>query len=218
MTPQHSQPNAEFATVDLVPAGGGWPTAEGIARRIRTMPQYTPGPWRIGFEDGTGWMDDDDGAWIIGFEEEVVVAGGSHEGLKYGVPDEHNALSDRRGTRASRSGEARVCLLRDSRGEEGGGETGEERRREVHGARGALVARHPRASRAAAASDGERRERLTDPVIQPPAFSGHPASELFSGHTRPQQKSPAALRRGFRELMQTTGASRSQPGGLWVPG
>ena len=56
------------------------------------MPQYTPGPWRIGFEDGTGWMDDDDGAWIIGFEEEVVVAGGSHEGLKYGVPDEHNAI------------------------------------------------------------------------------------------------------------------------------
>ena len=56
------------------------------------MPSYTPGPWRIGFEDGTGWMDDDDGAWIIGFEEEVVVVGGSHEGLKYGVPDEHNAL------------------------------------------------------------------------------------------------------------------------------
>ena len=56
------------------------------------MPAYTPGPWRIGFEDGTGWMDEEDGAWIIGAEEEVVVAGGSHEGLKYGVPDEHNAL------------------------------------------------------------------------------------------------------------------------------
>ena len=56
------------------------------------MPTYTPGPWRIGFEDGTGWMDDEDGGWIIGFEEEVVVVGGSHEGLKYGVPDEHNAL------------------------------------------------------------------------------------------------------------------------------
>ena len=56
------------------------------------MPAYTPGPWRIGFEDGTGWMDDEDGGWIIGFEEEVVVAGGSHEGLKYGVPDEHNGL------------------------------------------------------------------------------------------------------------------------------
>lgn len=56
------------------------------------MTAYTPGPWRIGFEDGTGWMDDDDGAWIIGSEEEVVVVGGSHEGLKYGVPDEHNAL------------------------------------------------------------------------------------------------------------------------------
>jgi len=37
-------------------------------------------------------MDDDDGGWIIGFEEEVVVVGGSHEGLKYGVPDEHNGL------------------------------------------------------------------------------------------------------------------------------
>ena len=56
------------------------------------MPAYTPGPWRIGFEDGTGWMDDEDGGWIIGFEEEVVVVGGSHEGLKYGVPDEHNGL------------------------------------------------------------------------------------------------------------------------------
>ncbi len=56
------------------------------------MPAYTPGPWRIGFEDGTGWMDDEDGGWIIGSEEEVVVVGGSHEGLKYGVPDEHNAL------------------------------------------------------------------------------------------------------------------------------
>ncbi len=56
------------------------------------MPQYTPGPWRIGFEDGTGWMDDDDGAFIIGEDEEVVVAGGSHEGLKYGVLDEHNGL------------------------------------------------------------------------------------------------------------------------------
>ncbi len=56
------------------------------------MPAYTPGPWRTGFEDGTGWMDDEDGGWIIGFEEEVVVAGGSHEGLKYGVPDEHNGL------------------------------------------------------------------------------------------------------------------------------
>jgi len=56
------------------------------------MPAYTPGPWRIGFEDGAGWMDDEDGGWIIGFEEEVVVVGGSHEGLKYGVPDEHNGL------------------------------------------------------------------------------------------------------------------------------
>jgi hypothetical protein len=66
--------------------------ADGTMLRRTTMPQYTPGPWRIGFEDGTGWMDDEDGAWIIGSEEEVVVAGGSHEGLKYGVPDEHNAL------------------------------------------------------------------------------------------------------------------------------
>jgi len=56
------------------------------------MSAYTPGPWRIGFEDGTGWMDDEEGGWIIGSEEEVVVVGGSHEGLKYGVPDEHNGL------------------------------------------------------------------------------------------------------------------------------
>lgn len=56
------------------------------------MSAYTPGPWRIGFEDGTGWMDDEEGGWIIGADEEVVVAGGSHDGLKYGVLDEHNGL------------------------------------------------------------------------------------------------------------------------------
>ena len=55
------------------------------------MPAYTPGPWRVGFEDGTGGVDEDGGAWIIGEDEEVVVAGGSHEGLKYGVPEEANA-------------------------------------------------------------------------------------------------------------------------------
>jgi len=37
-------------------------------------------------------MDDEEGGWIIGDEEEVVVAGGRHEGLKYGVLDEHNGL------------------------------------------------------------------------------------------------------------------------------
>ena len=41
------------------------------------MTLYTPGPWRIGFEDGTGWMDDDEGGWILGEDEEVVVAGGA---------------------------------------------------------------------------------------------------------------------------------------------
>lgn len=61
-------------------------------RKGKGMPQYTPGPWRIGFEDGTAWMDDEDGGFIIGEDEEVIVAGGSHEGLKYGVLDEHNGL------------------------------------------------------------------------------------------------------------------------------
>ena len=55
------------------------------------MSAHTPGPWRVGFEDGTGGVDDDGGAWIIGADEEIVVAGGSHEGLKYGVTDEANA-------------------------------------------------------------------------------------------------------------------------------
>jgi len=55
------------------------------------MARYTPGPWRVGFEDGTGGVDDEGGAWIIGADEEIVVAGGSHDGLKYGVPDEDNA-------------------------------------------------------------------------------------------------------------------------------
>ena len=66
--------------------------ADSEDRGDTTMPRYTPGPWRIGFEDGTGWMDDEDGGWIIGSEEEVVVVGGNHEGLKYGVLDEHNGL------------------------------------------------------------------------------------------------------------------------------
>ncbi len=55
------------------------------------MAAHTAGPWRIGFEDGTGMADEEDGAWIIGLDDEIVVAGGSHEGLKYGVPDEDNA-------------------------------------------------------------------------------------------------------------------------------
>ena len=61
------------------------------------MPAYTPGPWRIGFEDGTGWMDDEDGGWIIGSEEEVVVVGGSHDilpPLRWRVA-RHAALSRR---------------------------------------------------------------------------------------------------------------------------
>jgi hypothetical protein len=37
-------------------------------------------------------MDDEDGGWIIGADEEVVVVGGSHQGLKHGIPDEHNGL------------------------------------------------------------------------------------------------------------------------------
>ncbi len=55
------------------------------------MGEHTPGPWRIGFEDGSGFVDEEDGAWITGLEDEIVVAGGSHEGLKYGVPNLDNA-------------------------------------------------------------------------------------------------------------------------------
>ena len=55
------------------------------------MGEHTPGPWRVGFEDGTGGVEKESGAWIIGVEDEIVVAGGNHDGLKYGVPDEDNA-------------------------------------------------------------------------------------------------------------------------------
>lgn len=55
------------------------------------MSAHTPGPWHVGFLDGTGGPDEEGGAWIIGVDEEIVVAGGSHDGLKYGVPDEDNA-------------------------------------------------------------------------------------------------------------------------------
>jgi hypothetical protein len=55
------------------------------------MGEYTPGPWRIGFDDGSGMAGEAGGAWIIGLDDEIVVAGGVHEGLKYGVPDMDNA-------------------------------------------------------------------------------------------------------------------------------
>jgi hypothetical protein len=55
------------------------------------MGAYTPGPWRIGFDDGSGMAGEAGGAWIIGLDDEIVVAGGAHEGLKYGVPDMDNA-------------------------------------------------------------------------------------------------------------------------------
>jgi hypothetical protein len=55
------------------------------------MAAYTPGPWRIGVDDGTVAPEEKGGAWIIGLDDEIVVAGGSYEGLKYGILDIDNA-------------------------------------------------------------------------------------------------------------------------------
>jgi hypothetical protein len=55
------------------------------------MAAYTPGPWRIGVDDGTVTAEEKGGAWIIGLDDEIVVAGGSYEGLKYGILDIDNA-------------------------------------------------------------------------------------------------------------------------------
>jgi hypothetical protein len=55
------------------------------------MSSYTPGPWRIGVDDSDVAGDEKGGAWIIGLDDEIVVAGGSYEGLKYGILDIDNA-------------------------------------------------------------------------------------------------------------------------------
>lgn len=55
------------------------------------MSAYTPGPWRIGVDDSNKVADEKGGAWIIGLDDEIVVAGGSYEGLKYGILDIDNA-------------------------------------------------------------------------------------------------------------------------------
>jgi hypothetical protein len=55
------------------------------------MAAYTPGPWKIGVDDSAGTPDEKGGAWIFGLDDEIVVAGGSYEGLKYGILDIDNA-------------------------------------------------------------------------------------------------------------------------------
>lgn len=55
------------------------------------MADHTPGPWNIGESQDIDGSDEKGGAWIIGLDDEIVVAGGSYEGLKYGVLDHANA-------------------------------------------------------------------------------------------------------------------------------
>lgn len=52
---------------------------------------FTPGPWRVGFDDGSGCVSKTEGAWILRDDPDVgamsapeIVAGGS-DGIPYGV-------------------------------------------------------------------------------------------------------------------------------------
>lgn len=57
---------------------------------------HTPGPWHIGFKDGSGGLSDNEGAYIVGYVdsdlENVVVVGGSDDwSLPFGVVNEADA-------------------------------------------------------------------------------------------------------------------------------
>ncbi len=56
--------------------------------------QFTPGPWRIGFSDGSGSGSDREGAWITTvaptLPDHVIVAGCDHDGVPCGVRTEAN--------------------------------------------------------------------------------------------------------------------------------
>lgn len=50
----------------------------------------TPLPWKIGFNDGSGAGQYDEGIWIVGPDSLTVVMGGQDQGVKVGVrtPDD----------------------------------------------------------------------------------------------------------------------------------
>lgn len=50
----------------------------------------TPLPWKIGFKDGSGAGQYDEGIWIVGPVNAVVVCGGQDQGVKVGIrnPDD----------------------------------------------------------------------------------------------------------------------------------
>ena len=50
------------------------------------MNSPTPGPWRIGYDDGSGAGEDNEGIYIIAVGEEAVVRGGRDDyGIAHGV-------------------------------------------------------------------------------------------------------------------------------------
>ena len=52
------------------------------------MTSHTPGPWLIGFDDGSG---KDDGMYITASEDRVVVRSGCLDELQFGVQSEADA-------------------------------------------------------------------------------------------------------------------------------
>lgn len=50
--------------------------------------KHTPGPWRVGFTDGSGTGEDGTGCYILAGDDEnfvAVVEGGKDDGVPYGV-------------------------------------------------------------------------------------------------------------------------------------
>ena len=47
--------------------------------------KHTPGPWKIGFSDGSGAGQYDEGIWIVAEGNNPIVRGGQDQGVPVGV-------------------------------------------------------------------------------------------------------------------------------------
>lgn len=53
---------------------------------------FTPGPWKIGFKDGSGSGENGECFWITDNEDKVVITGGKNGyGVPIGIKDNANA-------------------------------------------------------------------------------------------------------------------------------
>ena len=55
-------------------------------QKSRTERAHTPGPWEVGFPDGSGQYEEGErGAWIQAKDTRTIVQGGQSEGIPIGV-------------------------------------------------------------------------------------------------------------------------------------